>query len=107
MQSLRSVCGVLQKVRYKNSDIKEWRSSKKAEVTRVERSMLRWFGHLENMNDSRLTKQIYRAYVCDGKIGKGRPRKSYTDRIASVLKKGPNFKHPKPTSLHEKIDGYQ
>ncbi|GBP27574.1 hypothetical protein EVAR_18769_1 [Eumeta japonica] len=56
-------------------------------VTRVERGMLWWLGPLERMNESRLTKQIYRANVCDEKVGKGRP-KSYADYIGGTLKKG-------------------
>ncbi|GBP66155.1 hypothetical protein EVAR_83935_1 [Eumeta japonica] len=48
-------------------------------VTRVEKGMLQWFGYLERINDSRLTQQIYRVNVCDGRIGKGRPRKFYAD----------------------------
>ncbi|GBP12088.1 hypothetical protein EVAR_5915_1 [Eumeta japonica] len=48
--------------------------------------MLRWFGHLESMNESTLTKQIYRANVRDGKVGKGRPRKSYADRIGGFIR---------------------
>ncbi|GBP68309.1 hypothetical protein EVAR_4908_1 [Eumeta japonica] len=42
--------------------------------------MLHWSSHPERMNESRLTEQIYRAYLCDGKIDKGYPRKSYADR---------------------------
>ncbi|GBP85578.1 hypothetical protein EVAR_64569_1 [Eumeta japonica] len=53
-------------------------------VTRVEKGMLRWFGHLERMNESRLTKQIYRVNVWDGKVGNDRPRKSYVDYISGI-----------------------
>ncbi|GBP56636.1 hypothetical protein EVAR_33268_1 [Eumeta japonica] len=36
----------------------------------------------------RPTKRIYRAIVCDEKVGKYRPIKSYADHIGGVLKKG-------------------
>ncbi|GBP27782.1 hypothetical protein EVAR_94184_1 [Eumeta japonica] len=39
------------------------------------------------MNESRLTKRIYRANVCDGKVGKGYPRKFCADHIGGILKK--------------------
>ncbi|GBP64830.1 hypothetical protein EVAR_50347_1 [Eumeta japonica] len=44
--------------------------------TEVERGTWRRFGHLERMSGCRLTKQIYRVSVCDGEVGKGRPRNS-------------------------------
>ncbi|GBP24444.1 hypothetical protein EVAR_19320_1 [Eumeta japonica] len=36
-------------------------------VTRVERGMFLWFGHLERMNESRLTNNIYTGYLCYGR----------------------------------------
>ncbi|GBP55871.1 hypothetical protein EVAR_89696_1 [Eumeta japonica] len=39
-------------------------------VTRIERGTLRWFGHLERINESRQITQIYRANVCDEKVAR-------------------------------------
>ncbi|GBP70680.1 hypothetical protein EVAR_88855_1 [Eumeta japonica] len=72
MRSLRSMCGVSRKDRCRNSDVRERCGLKEDVVTRVERGMLRWFGHLERMNESRLTKQIYRANVCHEKLQRAR-----------------------------------
>ncbi|GBP48929.1 Protein javelin [Eumeta japonica] len=64
-------------------------------VIRVERSMVRQFGHLERMNENTLTKQFYRTDVCDGKIGRGRPRKSDADPTER--------RRPKPKSELSKV----
>ncbi|GBP81549.1 hypothetical protein EVAR_60261_1 [Eumeta japonica] len=82
MRSLRSMCRVSRKDRCRNSHVREWCGLKENLVT----GMLRWIGYLERMNESRLTKQIYRANVCDEKIDRGRLRKSYADHIGGILK---------------------
>ncbi|GBP10785.1 hypothetical protein EVAR_6332_1 [Eumeta japonica] len=76
-------------------------------VTRVERSILWWFGHLKKINESRLIKQIHKANVRDGKVSKGRCRKSYADHIVDILKKGLILSIRNRRVLHEKIDGCQ
>ncbi|GBP06012.1 hypothetical protein EVAR_3262_1 [Eumeta japonica] len=63
--SVRSMCGVSQKDRFRNSNVIERCGLKENVVTRVERGMLRWFDHLERTNESKLTKQICRANVCE------------------------------------------
>ncbi|GBP03444.1 hypothetical protein EVAR_101806_1 [Eumeta japonica] len=53
-------CGLQEmKDRWRNSDVRERCGLKEYVVIRIERGMLRWFGHLEKMNESRPTKQFY------------------------------------------------
>ncbi|GBP46579.1 hypothetical protein EVAR_21735_1 [Eumeta japonica] len=84
IRSLSSMCGVSRKDRCRNSDVRERCGLKEDVVTRVERGMLRWFGH--GKDENKLTKQN-RANVCDGKFDKGRPRKSYAEHIGGILKR--------------------
>ena len=59
-------------------------------VTMVEKSMLRWFGHVERMSERRLTKRIYDRQMTDvsGNAGRGCPKKIYPDLIGEVIQKG-------------------
>ncbi|GBP21317.1 hypothetical protein EVAR_11713_1 [Eumeta japonica] len=88
MQFLRSICGVSLKDRCTNSDIRERCGLKEDVATREERDMLRCFRHIEMMNENRLKKQIYKVNVYDGRVGKGRAKKSYADHIGAILIKG-------------------
>jgi hypothetical protein len=40
-------------------------------VTKIEKNMLRWFAHVERMDERRLTKEMYEADV-GGNAGRGR-----------------------------------
>jgi hypothetical protein len=44
-------------------------------VTKIEKNMLRWFGHVERMDERRLTKEICKADL-GGIAGRGRPRRN-------------------------------
>ncbi|GBP82605.1 Retrovirus-related Pol polyprotein from transposon TNT 1-94 [Eumeta japonica] len=75
-------CGVSQKnrCRCRNSDVRERCGLKEDVVIRLKRGMLRWCGHL-----GKEIKQFYRANLCDGKVGKGRPRNYYADHIGGTI----------------------
>ena len=53
-------------------------------VTKVEKNTLRWFGHVERISESRLTKGIYMKDVT-GNAGRGHPRKTNPDLIVEVF----------------------
>jgi hypothetical protein len=71
--------GVKLSDRVKNKVIKEERGVKEDVVTKIEKNMLRWFGHVERMDERRLTKEIYEAEV-GGNAGRGRPRRTFVDQ---------------------------
>ncbi|GBP62731.1 hypothetical protein EVAR_56249_1 [Eumeta japonica] len=82
------VCVVSPKDRCRNSNVRERCDFKEDVVTRVATRMSPWFDHLEKTNESRLTKQIYRTNSCSGKVDKSSRRKSFTDHIGGISKKG-------------------
>ncbi|GBP07038.1 hypothetical protein EVAR_71704_1 [Eumeta japonica] len=65
-----------------------------------------WTGHLERMDEKRLTKN-YRANAFDRSIDKVHTTTFYADQIGVTLNKGPNPKLAKPMSLHETIGGWR
>ncbi|GBP52205.1 hypothetical protein EVAR_87590_1 [Eumeta japonica] len=99
MRSLRNMCGVFQKGRCRNSAARERCGLKEDVMIRVERGMLRCLAIWERKNESRLTKQIYRANMCDGKVGKGRPRKFYARNKSVLNRKFKELAIRPPTSL--------
>ena len=47
---------------------------------RVDRKVLKWFGHVERMGSERMTKRVYMSEV-EGKRGRGRPLFKWRDGL--------------------------
>lgn len=87
MRSLRNMCGLRLVDRVRNSVIREKCGLKEDVVMKVRKGMLRWFGHIERMSESRVTKGIYKSKLA-GVVPKGRPRRTFEDQIREVLEIG-------------------
>jgi hypothetical protein len=73
--------------RVRNEVIKEECDVKEDVVIKIEKNMLRWFGHVERMDERRLIKKIYETDV-GGNAGRRRPRRTFLDQTGEVLEKG-------------------
>jgi hypothetical protein len=63
----------------------------------VERSQLRWYGHVNRMDDKRIVKRVREARET-GKRPRGRPRKRWKEGLQEVTrKKGVTWKEVKRT----------
>ena len=87
MRSLRNICRKSLRDRIKNEDIRRECDVEESVIVKIKKGMLRWFGHVERMNDERLTKMVYVEEV-RGKRKRGRPRKSWANQIEEYLKDG-------------------
>jgi len=54
-------------------------------VEMVKRSTLRWFGHLERMGESELTRRIYKSRIDVGSV-RGRPPVKWEDRVLEYVR---------------------
>ena len=82
MQFLRSMIGLSLLDRVRSSDIREFLEIEPL-LLWVERSQLRWFGHLIRMPPDRLVKRVFRECPI-GRRPRGRPRMRWRDYIATL-----------------------
>ena len=72
MKCLRSMCGVTRMDRVRNEVVRERVGVSEKLSKRVDRKVLKWFGHVERMGNERMTKRVYVSEV-EGNRGRGRP----------------------------------
>ena len=73
MNGLRAICDLSRRDRVRNVRIREICNWNKSLVTRVEQGVLKWFGHVNRMDDKRLARKLFVSEVV-GERGRGRPR---------------------------------
>ena len=84
IKCLRSMTGVSWLDRVWNEVVRARTDVRRELAARVAMNVLRWFSHLERMDDEQLLKKIMNAKV-DGKSARGRPRIGWMDGVKRVL----------------------
>ena len=72
MDNLRGILGVRRIDKMRNEHIRGLCGVKKGVNEKINENILRWFGHMERMNRSRLVKRMYNG-ECVGNRPVGRP----------------------------------
>nr|CAH7736536.1 unnamed protein product [Callosobruchus chinensis] len=84
MKYLRVVKGVTRRDKIRNEVIRS-ELGVKSVLQKIEETQLKWFGHLVRMDVTRPVKMVWQARE-QRKRGRGRPRKTWNDTVASILK---------------------
>ena len=84
MRCLRSMIGVTRRDRVRNTVIRESTGMNVDLSGRADKSVLRWFGHMERMEEVRLTKKVMNS-TTSGNRARGRPRYRWSDGIKKAL----------------------
>ena len=68
MKSLRSLVGVSRMDRVKNEEVRRRAGIKMELASRADQRVLRWFGHVERMDDYRMARRVLMAEVSGGRV---------------------------------------
>ena len=84
MKCLRSLVGVSRMDRDRNEEVR-WRAGIERElVSRADQRVLRWFGHVERMDEYRMARRVLMVDVTGGWV-RGRPRLGWMDGVKVAL----------------------
>ena len=81
---LRSLVGVLRKDRVRNKEVRRRAGIEMELANRADLRVLRWFGHVERMDDYRMARRVLMAKVSGGWV-RGRLRLSWIDGAQVAL----------------------
>ena len=84
MKCLRSMTGVYRLDRVRKEVVRVRTGVNRELAARVDINVLRWFGHVERMDNERLVKKVLNVKV-DERIDRGRPRFRWMDGVKRAL----------------------
>ena len=73
MKRLRSLVGVSRMDRVRNEEVRRRAEIERELASRADQRVLRWFGHVERMDEYRMVRRVLMAKVSGGRV-RGRPR---------------------------------
>ena len=86
MKCLRSMCGVNRRDRVRNEEVRRRVGIQETLSERMDRRVPSWYGHIERMDDDRLTKIIYKANARGVRV-RGRPKMAGMDGVKRAVEK--------------------
>ena len=84
MMCWRNICGLRRVDRVKIAIIREKRGCELSVLERIERNVIKWFGHEKRMGKERLVKREYRENV-ESNRGRGRPQRRWRNEVKKLL----------------------
>ena len=86
MDNLRGLLGIRRMDKVPNVQIRKLCRVMKGIDEKIDEGVIRWFSHVERMENDRITKRVY-VGKCAGSRSMGRPWKRWTDAVKDCLKK--------------------
>ena len=80
MKCLRSLVGVSRMDRFRNEEVRRRAGIERELASRADQKVLRWFGHVERMDEYRMARRVLMAEV-GGRWVRGRPRLGWIDGV--------------------------
>ena len=84
MKCLRNLVGVLRMDRVRNEEEHTRAGIDRELASRADHRVLRWFDHMERMDEYRMTRRVLMAEVTGGRI-RGKPRLGWMDGVKVTL----------------------
>ena len=84
MKCLRSLVIVSQMDRVRNEEVRRRAGIERELVSRADQRVLKWFGHVERMDEYSMARRVLIANVSGGRV-RGRPRLGWMDGVKVAL----------------------